>query len=192
MKSVKVIWASVLSSVVLVAGLAACGGSSDPVLVASSDVKASLTASNGGALVDTTLSFPNGVADFGTTSTTTLSIGGSATSSTQTATISAGGQTATGDMGYGSCVFIIKTSDFAPDSALGTGKKVTVTPCEVTVTTKGIVANGGQALTKVNMTLGSTEGTGQVRVNITADGAVKVGSSSFANIILIPTTGGGS
>ncbi|MBX3655512.1 MAG: hypothetical protein KF686_15115, partial [Ramlibacter sp.] len=41
MKSVKVIWASVLGSVVLAVGLAACGGSSDPVLVASSDVTAS-------------------------------------------------------------------------------------------------------------------------------------------------------
>ncbi|MBX3588560.1 MAG: hypothetical protein KF796_18175 [Ramlibacter sp.] len=192
MKSVKVIWASVLGSVVLAAGLVACGGGSDPVLVATSDVNVKLASTNGGAFVGTTLSFPSGVPDFGTAGTTTLSIGGSTTSTTQTATISADGKTASGDMGYGSCFFVIKTSNFADNSALAVGKTVVVNPCEMKVTTAGLVANGGEQLTRVSMTLGTQLGAGSIKITITPDGIVKSGSSQLANLSLTPATGAGS
>jgi hypothetical protein len=172
----------------------ACGGSDDPVLVATTDATVTVTAQNGtsvgAAMVGTSIDFADGVTAFGTTTPTTVAIGG--TAAAQTATISAGNATATGDMSYGSCIFIIKTSNFGDDSALGAGKTVVVNPCELKVTTSGLLANGGETLSRVAMTLGTSSGSGSVRVTITPDGIVKVGSTQFANISLTPVTGGGS
>ncbi len=187
MKTSRIKWALTLSAAAV--ALVACGGSDPaPVLAATADVSAPMTASVGGAFVGATLSFASGVTDFGTTGPTTLAIGG--TTAAQTATISSGGQTASGDMGYGSCFFVIKTSNFNASSPLAAGKTVVVNPCEMKITTAGIIANNGETLTKIQMTMGTNVGVdGSVRVTITPDGVVKVGNSPFANITLTPTTG---
>lgn len=177
----------------LLATLVACGGGSNPpapVMVAAADTTAAMTTAVGAVFVGTTISFPSGVAEFGTTTQTDLAIGGTATA--QTAAISSGGKTASGDLQYGSCHFIIKTSNFSDASALGIGKTVVVTPCEITVGTKGLIANNSETLSRVAMQLGTASGSGSVRVTITPDGIVKVGTNQFANISLTPTTGSGT
>ena len=193
MKTSRIKWALTLSAAAV--ALVACGGGSDPVvLVAAADATSTLTAQNGatvgGAFVGTSFAFNTGVAAFGTTASTTLVIGG--TPAAQTATISSGGATATGDMSYGSCLFVIKTSNFNASSPLAAGKTVVVNPCTMKITTSGLVANGGETLTKVTMSLGTHEGASSVRVTITPDGVVRVGSQQFANLSVTPATGGGS
>lgn len=185
---------AVFALTALVAGLTACGGGGSPALVAASDVNKTFDAATGtatgGALVGTSLTFASGVAAFGTSASTTVAVAGSATA--QTATISSGGNTANATMSYGSCIFKIATSNFADSSSLGVGKTVVVDPCSMTLTTKGLAANGGETLSRVSMQLGTASGSGSVRVTITPDGIVKVGSTQFANISLIPATGSGS
>jgi hypothetical protein len=190
MKNSRIKWALTLSAAAV--ALVACGGTtSDPVLVATADASVTLNAQNGptvgAAFVGTSFGFANGVPAFGTSTPTTLAIGG--TAAAQTATISAGNATATGDMSYGSCLFVIKTSNFSGDSVLAPGKTVVVNPCEMKVTTAGQVANGGEELKRVTMFLGTEAGSGQVKVTITPEGIVRIGTQQFANLSLTPATG---
>lgn len=168
--------------------LVACGGGSDPVLVATANVVAPATASTGAALVGQTFTFPSGAAELGTTGTTTLAVTG--TAAAQSATVASAGQTASGPMTYGSCILTITTSTFPASSALGLGKTLIINPCNITVATSGATANGSSSNRNVSLVLGSSTSSGLVvPVVLNTNGSVSLGGVTLGTVAVTPTTG---
>ncbi|MDB5743342.1 MAG: hypothetical protein JWR68_1657 [Polaromonas sp.] len=188
--------ALVLSSSLM---LAACGGGDNdnpplPTTVATSATTATINPSSGAAAVESVLnqnfSFASGVPAFGTTSATTLTLAG--TGANPTFTIGSGGNTASGTMTYGSCIFRITSSTYPANHALALGKTTTVSPCALTIATSGITANGTSVSANITLTLGtvfsvpltitvSVSATGVVTVNGVVIATVPVGASTGAN-----------
>ncbi len=81
-----------LSLLATAVSLVACGGGDDTPTntVASSDLSVNLNASDAPAIKDMPFTFPSGVADFGTTDTTTLTLSGANGGATNTFTLTGG------------------------------------------------------------------------------------------------------
>ena len=150
MKKASLKW--VLSATVAAAMLAACGGGSD-VLPATPSTTASVTAANAAALTGTPYIFDSGVAQFGTTTSTSLTIAGAGAATTFA--VASGGKTASGPMTFGSCIFTVTKSDFTAPSPLAVGQVVTINPCTVTVNSAGYPA-GTTNVIPTTLTLGTT------------------------------------
>jgi hypothetical protein len=180
MKRFKGVVAAACAAVIL----AACGGGGDSgTPVASANTSAVINASTGATLVQglsgVAMGFNSGVADFGTTGTaTTVQLNGGAA---PTFAVSAGGNTASGDLGFGSCIFTIKNSTFPASHPLATGKKITVSPCTISIATANQTATGTPIDTPVSLVLGSTKSE-EKKLPITI-------SSSGSVVITNPITG---
>ena len=181
MKSLK----GVLAAACAVVVLTACGGGggSSGTPVASANTSAVINASTGASLVQgvsgVALGFNSGVADFGTTGTaTTVQLNGGAAPSFA---VSAGGNTASGDLSFGSCIFTIKTSTFPAGHPLSVGQKITVSPCTISIATANQTATGTPIDTPVSLVLGSTKSE-EKKLPITI-------SSSGSVVITNPVTG---
>ena len=179
--------------------LAACGGGDNTpapgALVATTNTSAAINPTTGAAVVqgvlDKSFGFANGVPSFGTTSTTSLSLLGSA--ATPSFNISSTDGTATGAMKYGSCIFEVAASTFPATSPLASGKKVTVSPCSLSIGTAGVQANGGSSTSTVTLQLGTISSSPvAVTVSISSTGVVTVNGSAAGSVTLIPATGAGS
>ena len=183
----------------LAATLAACGGSDAPavVKVASVDTTAALSATDTAtstaivtAVLDKTFTFP-AVTELGTTAATTLVLSG--TGAAPTFSIGSEGKTATGTMGFGSCIFTITTSDFVAPHKLAAGEKVTVDPCALEVKTAGDTATGTATDTPTTFLLGATKSAEVVlSVAIAVDGTVTVAGQVVGTVSTTTTTGAGS
>ncbi len=140
-----------LALAVAATGLAACGGSdpAPPVKIATSNFTTSVTAANVAAFGGQTYSFPGGVAAFGTTATTSLTLG---TGTTPTFSLQDGADTVTGNLSFGSCIFEVLTST-NPKYQLG--QKITVNPCTIGIDTAGSAANGQVATASAYLALGN-------------------------------------
>lgn len=94
------------------AALVACGGggSSAPAQTTNGNVTGNVSAANIAALQGSTFTFPNGLPDLGTTASTTVTFGGTATA--PTATIASGGSSVVADVAFGSCTFTFRTIAF--------------------------------------------------------------------------------
>jgi hypothetical protein len=168
----KLLWVAALTAS---AFLAACGGSDSPppVTVASQDLTVATTASTVKSVSGSTFTFPAGVSSFGTTATTTLKVTAPATG-TPTFNIASGGGIATGNMGFGSCIFTITASTIP---SLPVGTVVTVDPCTIGVDTGGDPV-GASGVQPVDITLGNTTSTPvSLTVAISATGAVTIVSA---------------
>ena len=66
---------------------------------------------------------------------------------------------ASGAMTYGSCIFTVAQSTFAPAHPLAQGKLVTVNPCSLTVATAGLKGDGVAASASVTFVLGTASST---------------------------------
>lgn len=179
--------------------LAACGGSDTPavVKVASVDTTAAISSTDivkstavVTAVLGKTFTFP-AVTDLGTTAATTLVLSGSGAA--PGFTIGSGGLTATGTMGFGSCIFTITQSDFVAPHKLAVGEIVTVTPCALEVQTAGDTASGTATDTPTNFVLGTTPSADVVlSVAVAVDGTVTVGGQTVGTVSTTTTTGAGS
>ena len=170
MKKASLKW--VLSATVAAAMLAACGGGSD-VVPATPSTSSSLTAANAAALAGTPFVFDGGVAQFGTTASTSLTVTG-AGAATQFS-IASGGSTASGPMSFGSCIFTITTSTFAAAHPLGAGKMITINPCSLAINSAGYPV--GTAAIPTVLTLGTLASSPNSRtVTVGADGSNSVGT----------------
>ena len=93
------------------ATLVACGGGNNTApLRVSGNAVGNVTAANFAALAGSTFTFPNGLADLGTTAATTVTLGG--TAAAPTATITSGGTSVVADVVFGSCKFTYRTAAF--------------------------------------------------------------------------------
>ena len=167
MKKASLKW--VLSATVAAAMLAACGGGGSDVVPATPTTTATITAANSAALAGSPYVFDSGVAQFGTTASTSLTIAGAGAATTFSA--SSGGLTASGPMTFGSCIFTVTASSFPATHALGVGKVVTINPCTLKVNSAGY-PTGTQSIPTL-LTLGSVVSAANNKtVTVTATGTV--------------------
>lgn len=175
--------------------LTACGdgGGGDGLQSASSDLTVTANASNGNALArafeDEVFVFTNGVPAFGTTTTTTVVI--TDTTATPTFSITNGGNTATGELLFGSCIFVITASDFPPPSPLQVGAQIVVPNCQFTVRTRGLPATSSAFERSAFWVLGTAVSQNvSVSVTINPAGQVSVNDVFIGTVTLTPLTGG--
>ncbi|MBK0391977.1 hypothetical protein [Ramlibacter algicola] len=189
----KSIWK--LAAVVAVATLASCGGGggddAPTTLVAASDTSLSVNPTTGAALVTAVtgqaFTFTGGAAPLGTTAATTVTLNGGAA---PTFAIAEGNNSATGNLQFGSCIFVVTTSSFPASHALATGKTVTVNPCNLNVATAGAVANGVATSRSVALVLGAASSVGaSVTVGVNPGGALTLNGNIVTTVTLKPVTG---
>jgi len=176
--------------------LAACGSSdstSAPPVAAANTVVPINSATGPSAvqaMLNKTFTFANGVPAFGTTSTTTLTLSGSG--ATPTFSIASGGLLASGTMTYGSCIFKVTSSPFTSGPLL-LGSLFTVSPCDLTVATAGLPADGSSQNTTASLVLSGTTSSGvPVVVSISPTGVLTVNGVVIVSITVIVPTGAGS
>lgn len=180
--------ASVFSCSVL---LSACGGGdaapSPTKAVASADITAAVTSSTAQVMVNKSFSFDSGVSALGTKSATTVDLSGSATA--PDVKISSGGNTATGVMTYGSCIFKITSSTIPGLPVTPAGDKgIEVKPCDLKLATAGLT--NGSSNSFVKWILGNASSISQgVTVTISSTGVVTVSGTSFGTVTLVLSTG---
>lgn len=187
--------------------LAACGGSDDPApaksVVTAAPVVAAFNATTGptlvAAIVNKDFGFKSGVAAFGTTTPTTLKL--SATGAATSFDISSTEGTATGGMKFGSCIFTINPgSTYPATSPLGSGKIITVNPCQVSVSAAGASADGTSTGGTASFVLGTTASTPvTVTVTISSTGVLTIPNPvagqppiTIGTATVAPATGAGS
>lgn len=161
--------------VISAAALVACGSSDSapaPVVASNLVVSASpaTAATTTAVLQSSPISFPSGVPALGTTAATTLTVattnatvalpgGGSVTG--PSISLSSGGQTATGVLSYGSCVFTVTSSTLTsgpfspPFSPPAPARQVVVTDCTLTVATANVPATGTPTATPATLRIGA-------------------------------------
>jgi hypothetical protein len=156
-------------------------------VVGGGNVTAPVTVATAAAVTGESFNFPSGVAKFGTTAATTVSL-----NSTSTFTVSAGAEgTASGNLTYGSCIFTVTASTFPASSALALGKTVTVHPCSITVATAGVPASGNAIARAVSFVLeGNASQAHNLSVDISDSGVVTVDGVDVGSVTLTPLTGG--
>ena len=183
--------ALVLSLVATAASLVACGGGGDSTptpTVAASNVTAKVTPTTVGAVTNQSFAFNSGVAQFGTTSATTLAVG--STNGNPTFNVSSSQGTASGNLGFGSCIFTITSSTFPSTSALAVGKVIEIDPCSITVDTAGLSVQAGATAVPVTFTLGTAVSAAQnFTVDILDNGTVVVNGDNVATVQTTSTTG---
>ncbi|TFZ03100.1 hypothetical protein EZ313_17970 [Ramlibacter henchirensis] len=178
------------------AALVACGGGGggdSTTLVAADAQPVTVNTQTGSAaaqaLSGQALSFANGVSTFGTTGTATnLTItGGSA----PTFNVAAGGNTASGNLTFGSCIFTVTASTFASTHALGLGKTATVSNCSIDFSTANKVATGSAVTVQVTLSLdGAISSPVNTTIAIESDGDILVNGVKITTVSVTQVTGG--
>jgi hypothetical protein len=181
---------TVLAALCMAATLTACGGggSGSTAQVASANTTVAMDATNGQAVASSlagkSFNFASGVADFGTTAATTVTIG-----TGNTFQVASGTNTANGTLSFGSCHFKVTSSTFT-SGPLVNGNTVTVSSCQLLVLTKGVPADGADHTLQAELVLdGVASLPVTVTVQITSDGRVLVSNIVIGTVILTPVTG---
>ena len=183
--------------------LTACGGGggSGEVLQATSDTTIPIDANSGNnvasAVRGTSFNFPSGVPDFGTSGSTTVTFT-AAPSSSQLATsegaqgfaVTSGGQTATGTLQFGSCIFSVSNSTFPTGSPLATGNQFTINPCSLFVQSNGLPADS-QARPRIIRLILRLLSSGNVLANVSVNpqGTLFINNIPVFTIIVRELTG---
>ena len=140
-----------------VAALVACGGdssSSDPVKVAAADTTVSASAASIAGVSGQTFNFPSGVPALGLSGASSVKLtSASSTTTSPTFSLTSGTGTAAGNLGFGSCVFAITSSNIP---GVTVGQTITVNPCQYNVATKNVQATGQATTVQVLLNLGIT------------------------------------
>jgi len=203
---------SVKSSLAVIAAaamLTACGDGTSTLKTSSEDLVIQMTTSNGPALASSLIqagayTFGNGVPGFGTTSSTTVAVTGTA----QSPTFSIGntGSTATGNFSFGSCIFSVTSVTPDPgtlqaslalkdeDGTLGLPYKITINPCTLTINTSGSTANGSTQSVVTYLDLDNTDGSypsAPIPVSISPSGIVLDSTGTkIGDVEVLTATGG--
>jgi hypothetical protein len=182
---------SLALAVFAAASLTACGGGGgEPpaTQVAAADTTIPANGTTTASVTNIPFTFPAGITEFGTTSTTTVAF--TDTSTTPAFSIASGGNTATGTTTFGSCHFLITSSTFASTSKLAKGNTITLNPCNIVANTKGVTANGVGDTRSIALLLGSALSAGQpVTLNVNPGGQVTINGKSVGSVTLQPVTG---
>ena len=175
------------TSVVL---LAACGGTDPtpaPLPVASANATVNTNATIASAVANTPFTF-GAVPALGTTAATTLAF--TSTGTTPAFSISSGGATATGTTNFGSCIFVVASSNFPAGHPLANGATVTVNPCTLNIATAGQPADSIARPRSTTLQLGGTTSTGQsVAITINSNGTVTINNTAAGNVTLVQISG---
>jgi hypothetical protein len=181
--------ASVFATIVA-ASLTACGGGGGeppPTQVAAADATLPANGTTTGAVTNIPFTFPAGLTDLGTTSTTTVAF--TDTSTTPAFSITSAGQTATGTTTFGSCHFLVTASTFPSTSKLAKGNTVTVNPCNINVSAKGLPANGTAAARSIALQLGLVVSSDEpVTLSVNPGGQLTINGKSVGSVTLQPVT----
>lgn len=175
------------------AALVACGGGGDDNKVAADAAPFAVNTTTGAAAAQALngqpISFANGVASFGTAGTaTTLTVTAGAT---PTFGVSAGGQSASGNLTFGSCIFTVTRSDFVAPHALAVGSVVRVADCKIDLDTANFTANGSTVSVKAVLMLdGTSSAPITTSVVIQSNGDILVGGSKITSVSVSQVTGG--
>lgn len=171
------------------ATLVACGGGNNTApLRVSGNAVGNVTAANFAALAGSTFTFPNGLADLGTTAATTVTLGG--TAAAPTATITSGGTSVVADVVFGSCKFTFRTIAFGK----GAGFTFTYPTCTYTFQTNNLPIVPSQQPVPTIWTLG-TFATLPLNIDMVVGtgGSLIVGGKPVSGVTVPPpVTGGGS
>jgi hypothetical protein len=182
---------SLALAVFTAAALTACGGGGGepaPVQVVAGDTTLPANATTTAAVTNIPFTFPAGISDFATTSTTTVMW--TNTSTTPAFSIASGGNTATGTTTFGSCIFAISASTFPTGSRLAKGNTITVNPCNIRVNTAGLSANGVGATRSVALALGAAVSAGStITVSVNPGGQLTLNGQSVGTVTLVPVSG---
>jgi hypothetical protein len=154
--------------------LTACGGGDDNPTpaspVATANTTSSITAGTVAAVTAQAFSFNSGVSDFGTTGPTTLTL-----NSASTFSVSSAEGSASGGLGFGSCIFTVGTSTYPATHPLHTGARIEVSPCAIVVPTAGVSTDAAASTLNITFNLGTAVSQPKgVTVDILADGTVVV------------------
>lgn len=189
-------WAVATSATALLVACGGGGGGGDgPISVAVGNPSFVVDGTNGSSAVQAmaqSITFANGVPDFGTTGTsTTLAITANPLGTPPPSfVISAGGSTASGDLTFGSCIFTVKSSTFAAGSKLAAGAKVTVSNCSLLLNINGAAATGTPVSVTAVLTLNTVSSNPyKITVVITPTGQVMVNGLTVYNIKVTSLTG---
>lgn len=167
------------------------GGGDDAVPVAQGDLVVTMDATTGPtvapALAGELFAFPSGVAEFGTTGATSVTLTNTAT--TPNFTISENGYNANGVLEWGSCRFRIVSSTF-PAGPLVAGNTIVINICQVRFGTAGQLANGlAQARSAFFRLNNATSLLIQVTIIVQPDGTVIVNGRTVGSVPVAPLTG---
>lgn len=178
------------------------GGGGGEVLQASRDTTVSIDAATGpattAAVRNVAFNFPSGVPAFSTAGPTTVTFtAASGTTSslgtTSDATgfiVTSGGQTATGTVNFGSCIFGVQNSTFPDGSPLATGSEVTVSPCALFINTAGEPADSQARQRIVRLILGSVSSSNVLlAVSVDPQGTVFVNQIPVGEVPIVEVTG---
>jgi hypothetical protein len=179
----------------LCGALLACGGGDDPppsVKVATGSAVVPLQGNTDAVMSGQRFTFAQGVPALGLVGSSTVTMT-SATSSTTSPTFSItnGGGAAAGSLSYGSCIFVVISSNIP---ALVEGESITVSPCQYDVLTGGIVANGQSTAVQVLLQLGITPSApNQAQVSINPEtGVVTVNNFITGRSVTLSVVTGGT
>jgi hypothetical protein len=179
------------------AALVACGGGggggTTTTTVAADAAPVAVNVQTGAAaaqaLSGQAVTFGSGVPSFGTSGTATnLTV---TAGSTPTFDVSAGGNTASGNLTFGSCIFTVTVSTFASGHALALGETVTVSGCSIDFSTANTAATGTAVSVQATLTLdGVTSSPITTTVAIEADGDILVNGVKITTTSVTQVTGG--
>ena len=143
-------------AVLATAALVACGGGGgDQYAPITSNAVTPATATTAAALTDNgAMRFSTGVAAFGTADST-LNV--TANGGAYNFTVAEGGNTASGNLTFGSCIFTVTASTFPAGNALANGATVTVQPCNLIFQTAGQGNTGAPFTAQTTLLLGTSE-----------------------------------
>lgn len=174
--------------------LTACGSSdSTPARVATADTTVAANPATTAAVYKVPFTFSGGAPELGTTASTTVTFTAPSAGTEPAFAIASSQGTASGSTAFGSCIFKVSSSTFSAAHVLGAGKTLTVAPCEFTVKTKGMAADGHSEKRKMKLRLGRTESDDQdVDTRVDSDGNVKVNDQDEGKTSVEDVTGGSS
>ncbi|MDP1892433.1 MAG: hypothetical protein Q8K55_16215 [Gemmatimonadaceae bacterium] len=167
------------------------------VMVAATDATVAVNGTVTSALAGTTFNFEGGagaLAPAVANQNLALSFGGTATVPTADMVITSPTGATVGTLGanvtFGSCIFAVTRSSFPAGHALALGQTITVNPCNLSMNTKGAVANGQATSRSVALLLGTAASIGAtVQVAVNAGGQIVLNGNTVGTVSLTPISG---
>ncbi len=159
-------------------------------MYASGNIPVNVNASNFAAFSGSSLSFPSGVPQFGTTGATQLTLGTSSGSPTFAITSASGN--ASGSLGFSSCIFNVTTSTFPASATMASGNTVTIPTCSVNLPLAGVQAGTGFSNFSAQFNLGTaTPSVFPVALNLSTNGQVTINGVAVVTAVLTSNSGSG-